>query len=562
MTKKKEELYCYLRVSSRVQKEEGHSIENQRFLGKRLSKELGMKYVELNEGDQTTMIRSEEQLLKSPRPKIEELKQGIRIGRIKNVWYLNRSRYCRDDLEEGMLTKFYYRKYQVKIYEGERGRLRKFDTPQDRFMDRQFSLIQEFDRDQRRDLSISGKKHLSITQGQNGVFMGGTINFGFTNVDKKWVINKEESKWVNKIYDMYLSGKTLLEIKTLLDTNNVKPRRSKFWSIGTLNTILKNRVYIGEYNWVDKDSKEEFQIVIPQIISFTKFNKVSKKIDINTKNKGNNLRQYDSLLSDFMTCYCGENITGNVKKTRGHYQYVCNSKRNKSRGKKVNDCENRRTMNMEKTDKFVVDKIKQVMKDSVTLKERFKEDILKYKGDRQEEVEGEIKILEKDIKLIDKDLDQVVKSISINEINHMTKKQDTPVYKEVKKGLDEERERLNSLKEGLVKQIHELDNQSDWIDWISKYGKDVSEKMSNVDTKMLEGILKDIVVYPTFSKNRDKEIKQVGHMMKIKLKLPIVNDKLEYLDPKKKSKGYTIKKGKTTMEDTLEISQGGRPKKQ
>ena len=86
--------------------------------------------------------------------------------------------------------------------------------------------------------------------------MGGTINFGFKNVDKKWVINKEESKWVNKIYDMYLSGKTLLEIKTLLDTNNVKPRRSKFWSIGTLNTILKNRVYIGEYNWVDKDSKK------------------------------------------------------------------------------------------------------------------------------------------------------------------------------------------------------------------------------------------------------------------------------------------------------------------
>ena len=86
---------------------------------------------------QTTMIRSEEQLLKS-RPKIEELKQGVRIGRIKNVWYLN-DRYCRDDLEEGMLTKFYYRKYQVKIYEGERGRLRKFDTPQDRFMDRQFS---------------------------------------------------------------------------------------------------------------------------------------------------------------------------------------------------------------------------------------------------------------------------------------------------------------------------------------------------------------------------------------------------------------------------------------
>ena len=31
--------------------------------------------MELNEGDQSTMITSEEQLLKSPRPKIEEMKQ-------------------------------------------------------------------------------------------------------------------------------------------------------------------------------------------------------------------------------------------------------------------------------------------------------------------------------------------------------------------------------------------------------------------------------------------------------------------------------------------------------
>ena len=46
------------------------------------------------------------------------------------------------------------------------------------------------------------------------------------------------------------------------------------------------------------------------------------------------------------------------------------------RGKKVNDCQNRRTMNMEKTDEFIIKKVKQVMKDSVTFKERFKEDIL------------------------------------------------------------------------------------------------------------------------------------------------------------------------------------------
>ena len=46
----KPKLYCYLRVSTQQQLEEGHSIENQRFLGKKVSKNLGMTYVELNEG--------------------------------------------------------------------------------------------------------------------------------------------------------------------------------------------------------------------------------------------------------------------------------------------------------------------------------------------------------------------------------------------------------------------------------------------------------------------------------------------------------------------------------
>ena len=47
---KKEDLYCYLRVSSKVQEEEGNSIDNQRFLGQRVSKKLGLNYVEMNEG--------------------------------------------------------------------------------------------------------------------------------------------------------------------------------------------------------------------------------------------------------------------------------------------------------------------------------------------------------------------------------------------------------------------------------------------------------------------------------------------------------------------------------
>ena len=50
-------------------------------------------------------------------------------------------------------------------------------------------------------------------------------------------------------------------------------------------------------------------------------------------------------------------------------------------------------------------------------------------------------------------------------------------------------------------------------------------------------------------------------MFQIKFKLPIVNDELIYKNPKKKSEGYSIKKGKSKVEDTQTISVGGRGKK-
>ena len=119
------------------------------------------------------------------------------------------------------------------------------------FLQQSNSLIEN--KEEKYPLVVRNIYHLP-TKGKNGVFMGGTINFGFKNVDKEWTIEPEESKWVKQIFKMFNEGKSLKQIKTYLDTNNVKPRRNKLWSLGTLLTILKNKVYIGEYHWKDNDS--------------------------------------------------------------------------------------------------------------------------------------------------------------------------------------------------------------------------------------------------------------------------------------------------------------------
>ena len=264
------ELFCYLRVSTKTQEEEGNSIENQRFLGKRVSKKLGMKYVEMNEGGLSSMS--------DKRIKFNELKEGINIGRIKNVWYYNRSRWSRNTIEDLLMKQNYFIPHKVNVFEGEGGTRRNFTDPKDELLDTILTTVQQFDRQQRRQVSVSGKRHLSLTQGENGVFMGGTINFGYSNVDKKWKVNPDESKWVKEIFKQYEQGKSLKDIKSILDTNGVKPRRGKLWSLGTLNTILRNRVYIGEYFWVDKETEDRFHIVVPSIISHSLFNRVQRKI--------------------------------------------------------------------------------------------------------------------------------------------------------------------------------------------------------------------------------------------------------------------------------------------
>ena len=393
-------LYCYLRVSTQGQVDEGHSIENQRHLGQKTATKLGLTYVEMNEGGKSSST--------GRRPVFEKLKNGIRNGEIKHIWYYSRSRWTRTTLEDALMKKNYLKKYKTKVYEGENGGLRNFDDAKDEMLDTILTSVQQYDREARREVSVSGKRHLSRAEGKNGVFMGGTINFGYANVDKKWTINKEEAKYVKKIFSLYSQGKSLKELKSYLDLQGVSPRRSSVWNLGTLHNMLKNRVYLGEYEWIDKESKETFTIVVPQIITHSIFNRVRKKLDKNTKNFGNNSRIYDCLLSDFLLCYCGENITGIVRKTADKKTYECSSKRNKWKGKDVGECNNRRNMNMDRTDDFVMSKVKEVMSNSSILKEKFKTDVMSQKSIDSSQIDLEKKMRENKIKQLNKQIDLIV----------------------------------------------------------------------------------------------------------------------------------------------------------
>ncbi len=193
------------------------------------------------------------------------------------------------------------------------------------------------------------------------------------------------------------------------------------------------------------------------------------------------------------------------------------------------------------------------------MKRKHERDVLSQKSIDSSQIDLEKKMRENKIKKLNRQIDLTVKSISTNEVNHMLNKTDDAIYQQIKITLDEEKESLDTAKSQYVGEIDELDNKKDWIDWITKYGDDISKRFEKPTTELLEGMIDTIVVSPTFALNRDEVEKQVGHKLTISFNQPIVDDSIVYEDEKNKSKGYNVVNGKKKLNTgNLAILKGGR----
>lgn len=83
---------------------------------------------------------------------------------------------------------------------------------------------------------------------EKGFWNGGTI-FGYDSVDKRLVINEQESKIVREIFEMRAQGKGYKIIVNTLNNRGVKTKKDKNFSIPGVKLILNNQMYIGKMVW-------------------------------------------------------------------------------------------------------------------------------------------------------------------------------------------------------------------------------------------------------------------------------------------------------------------------
>ena len=546
-------LHIYTRVSTRVQDDEGTSLTTQKELGIAKSKDLKMKHKVWNEGAASS---HHEDLLN--RPVLVQLLQEIEQGSIKHLFVFNNDRLSRNE-DTQFVIKSALRKNDVVLYTKDG----QFDlnNPQDKLFKSLLDSVAEYDNALRAERSRLGK----INKVRQGFWYGAPPPYGYAIVEGKLSAEPVESKWVKQMFRWFRDGKSITWIKSQLDQKGVTARRGKLFTTGSINKLLQNTHHIGHYTWTDKKSGETIPCSCPPIVDETVWNEVQRRREQIYARKGqNNRTKRFYLLRNLMFCgECGSQMSGRIHDLRNERVYFCPKKtRNwknaaipqdqKWKRGKVGEhgCDMNRSLNIPITDKFVWDLVMETVANSSTLKEGFKEEVLKSKFVNDEETDHELKNLKTKSNRLKKDLQQVQSSIADVETNRLLQRYDEEVYSKIKSNLNDELKTKKDEIEQTRIRIKELGNEKRWLDWVEKYADRVGslEEFSNEEKKeYLEGIVRRIDV------SLDKETND--HHLDLTFNLGLVGDGVDYNNPKDKGAGYEVIEGSTNASTVISYAE-------
>ena len=554
----KETLHIYRRVSTQEQSTK-YSLGNQLELGISKSKELGMNYKDWNEEGKSGSSENIED-----REILLNLYTELQLGKVKHMFVYDLSRLSRNPMVSSQLRRE-LENYGVQLYTNESSV--NFKNDEQVLMYDFFSSINQFFVRVQRKKSMMGK----VSHFKKGGYRGGTFPFGYEGkkIDgvKKLVINPKESIWVRQIFDWYDNNVSTKEIGKNLDKNGVKPRRGMFWSLGSLQVILRNKLYVGKDVMTDNITDPLNPKILYhessdlRIIDDETFSRVRHRVEKQQQRKNNSkVIHNDVLLRGRLFCdVCGEIYGCRVKKVKNEYYYYCRSRENNwrkvSESKKVK-CSVKKSLNIPNTDKQVWDTLVELLGQSHIIKETIKQRELLNKSKDDEKKKDRILELRKTKRYIEKKITDLDNRGTENRNWYLSGEIDKKQYEDgnelIKKTKDDNFKEL----EKVSLDIQSVLDENKWIDWLGKHSSWIGKLKDEYTIEEKKEILTEYVdkIYVNF----DDTINQ--HRLKINLKLPIVDDTYDKMRGGKNQK-YEILNGHRYTELVVDKVISGRKKK-
>ena len=148
---------------------------------------------------------------------------------------------------------------------------------------------------------------------------------------KRFQIDPESAQTVQTIFEQYIKGESNAAICELLNSRGLRTAQGKLFNKNSINRIIKNRKYIGEYRYHD--------IVVeggmPAIISKDTFNLAQAEMERRRTRKAPKSPKAEYLLAGRLFCgHCKgpmQGVSGTGKSGNKWYYYYCGNTRGKNK---------------------------------------------------------------------------------------------------------------------------------------------------------------------------------------------------------------------------------------
>lgn len=264
----------YIRVSTEDQAREGFSLgeQKEKLLALCKFKELDVYKVYEDAGVSAKDMEH--------RPQFQQMLQDMKDGKINYIVAYKLDRITRSvrDLEELITLLEQYGCYLLCDRDDVNT-----STANGKFFVRMLTVLSQL------EIEIVSER---TKFGLNGAIKSGHIPgqrpFGYTkSEEKKMVIDPTTRPYVEKIFNMYLEGKSFQQIANYFNDNNIYPEKK--WRDTTISKIIDNRIYMGDYEQYKRIGKKNniepivYMNVVEPIISRAMWEECQRQKEINQR---------------------------------------------------------------------------------------------------------------------------------------------------------------------------------------------------------------------------------------------------------------------------------------
>ena len=264
----------YIRVSTEDQAREGFSLGEQE---EKLLQLCKFKELEVYKVYKDAGISAKDM---EHRPQIQEMIKDMKEGKLNYIVAYKLDRITRSvrDLEELISVLEQYNCFLLCDRDDVNT-----STANGRFFVRMLTVLSQL------EIEIVSER---TKFGLNGAIKSGHIPgqrpFGYKSADdKRMVIDNATRPYVEKIFDMYLEGKSFQQIANYFKENNIYPKKK--WHDTAIQKIIDNKIYMGDYEQYKRIGKQEnlepivYMNVVEPIISRAKWKECQRQKERNQR---------------------------------------------------------------------------------------------------------------------------------------------------------------------------------------------------------------------------------------------------------------------------------------